>query len=51
MAKKIALGKGIASLIQETPNQILSQSLKDLDKEQGKKESEIDNSHYLIDIY
>lgn len=28
MAKKIALGKGIASLIQETPNEILKQSLK-----------------------
>lgn len=29
MAKKIALGKGIASLIQETPNEILSKSLKE----------------------
>lgn len=50
MAKKIALGKGIASLIQETPNEILSQSLKDLDKKDGKKEMEIDNSPCLIDI-
>lgn len=52
MAKKIALGKGIASLIQETPNEILSQSLKDLDKGEGKKakETEIDNSPCLVDI-
>lgn len=50
MAKKIALGKGIASLIQETPNEILSQSLKDIDKAEGKKENEIDNSPCLIDI-
>lgn len=32
MAKKIALGKGIASLIQETPNEILKQSLKTLEE-------------------
>ena len=29
MAKKMALGKGIASLIKETPNEILSQQLKE----------------------
>lgn len=29
MAKKIALGKGIASLIKDTPNEILSRSLKE----------------------
>ncbi|MBK23838.1 MAG: chromosome partitioning protein ParB [Halobacteriovorax sp.] len=50
MAKKIALGKGIASLIQETPNEILSQSLKDLDKADGKKESEMENNPCLVDI-
>jgi len=50
MAKKIALGKGIASLIQETPNEILSQSLKDLDKAEGKKESEMENNPCLVDI-
>ncbi len=33
MAKKVALGKGIASLIQETPNEILKASL----KEEGQK--------------
>ncbi len=33
MAKKIALGKGIASLIQETPNEILKQSLKTAEEE------------------
>jgi hypothetical protein len=27
MAKKVALGKGIASLIQDTPNEILKASL------------------------
>ncbi len=55
MAKKIALGKGIASLIQETPNEILSQSLKDLDKQTEKKETKSNNvtedsSPLLIDI-
>lgn len=30
MAKKMALGKGIASLLQDTPNQILKNSLSDL---------------------
>lgn len=54
MAKKIALGKGIASLIQETPNQILSQSLKDLDTKQVKEgkrtQEEIDNSTSMVDI-
>ena len=32
MAKKIALGKGIASLIQETPNEILKQNLKNIEQ-------------------
>ncbi|MFT6068730.1 MAG: ParB family chromosome partitioning protein [Bacteriovoracaceae bacterium] len=55
MAKKIALGKGIASLIQETPNEILSQSLKDLDKTVENKETKPkniteDSSPLLIDI-
>ena len=55
MAKKIALGKGIASLIQETPNEILSQSLKDLDKQVDKKETKSNNNNedsspLLIDI-
>lgn len=45
MAKKIALGKGIASLIQETPNQILAQSL----KEEEKKPSNEENT-FLVDI-
>ncbi len=36
MAKKIALGKGIASLIQETPNEILKQSLKTVEEEAAK---------------
>ena len=39
MAKKMALGKGIASLLQDTPNQILKSSLSDLgsDKQVDKK--------------
>lgn len=32
MAKKVALGKGIASLIQDTPNEILKASLKEEEK-------------------
>jgi ParB family chromosome partitioning protein len=50
MAKKIALGKGIASLIQETPNEILSQSLKGLDKKEEKKSILEEGSSLLIDI-
>lgn len=49
MAKKIALGKGIASLIQETPNQILAQSLKEETKE-AELNSEDGNSAYMISI-
>ena len=30
MGKKLALGKGIASLLQETPNQILRSNLSDV---------------------
>lgn len=52
MAKKIALGKGIASLIQETPNQILSQGLKGLGQGEvsAKRNSQIENSPLLVDI-
>lgn len=51
MAKKIALGKGIASLIQETPNEILSQSLKEIGKaEEVKTGKEIDHSPSMVDI-
>ncbi len=38
MAKKIALGKGIASLIKETPNEILSKSLREEDGKKVEKE-------------
>lgn len=43
MAKKVALGKGIASLIQDTPNEILKASLnaKEEAKEQAKDKKEI----------
>ena len=34
---KIALGKGIASLIQETPNPVIEESLKNLEKEELKE--------------
>jgi len=51
MAKKIALGKGIASLIQETPNQILEKTLKDeVEKEVKEATSKSDYTPYLIDI-
>jgi ParB family chromosome partitioning protein len=38
MAKKVALGKGIASLIQDTPNEILKASLKDLGSTKANEE-------------
>lgn len=43
MAKKVALGKGIASLIQDTPNEILKASLnaKEEAKEQVKEKKEV----------
>lgn len=42
MAKKLALGKGIASLIQDSPNEILKASLSDhvTEKKEDKKEAE-----------
>ena len=40
MAKKMALGKGIASLLQETPNQILKNSLTDNEKSLEKNDSQ-----------
>jgi ParB family chromosome partitioning protein len=54
MAKKIALGKGFASLIQDTPNEILKASLKDLEKKEAPKVSEVNIGNtgetYLVDI-
>ena len=40
MVKKIALGKGIASLLQETPNQILRSSLAEKDSKNDETEPE-----------
>jgi ParB family chromosome partitioning protein len=51
MAKKIALGKGIASLIQETPNQILENSLKnEVEKEAKEAAAKSDYTPYLVAI-
>lgn len=54
MAKKLALGKGIASLIQDTPNELLKASLKDLEKKETPKASEVSIGNtgetYLVDI-
>ncbi len=51
MAKKIALGKGIASLIQETPNQILEKTLKDeVEREAKEATAKADYTPYLVDI-
>ncbi|MCF8058084.1 MAG: ParB/RepB/Spo0J family partition protein [Bacteriovoracaceae bacterium] len=52
MAKKVALGKGIASLIQDTPNEILKASLKDLaaDNSQAKREESFGENPALISI-
>lgn len=52
MAKKIALGKGIASLLQDTPNEILKNSLsKNIETEvKATNENVNDQSPFLIDI-
>jgi len=54
MAKKLALGKGIASLIQDSPNEILKASLseKALEKVEQKKEAKvnIEAGPAMIDI-
>lgn len=55
MAKKIALGKGIASLIQQTPNQILSKQLKEeMDRQDAAQapvvKTEIVNTPLLVDV-
>lgn len=42
MAKKVALGKGIASLIQDTPNEILKASLNAQEAETQKKETRVE---------
>jgi len=50
MAKKLALGKGIASLIQETPNEILKASLKDLENDKAPKSPALSNETFLVDV-
>jgi len=50
MAKKMALGKGIASLLQDTPNQILKNSLSDLtEKKPAQEENKSSASNNLGD--
>ncbi len=51
MAKKIALGKGIASLIQETPNQLLAKQLKEeMDRQSAPLKPEVINTPLLVDV-
>ncbi len=51
MAKKVALGKGIASLIQDTPNEILKASLNTKEEvQEPKTETVINDGPVLIDI-
>lgn len=51
MAKKMALGKGIASLIQQTPNQLLSQDLKEKMKaDNARPEVQIETQPSLMEI-
>lgn len=58
MAKKAVLGKGIASLIQDTPNEILKANLTEKIKSVAKKEAktkkivkeELSESPFLVDI-
>lgn len=52
MAKKLALGKGIASLIQETPNEILKASLSDMEsaKEALSPSIQPSNETHLVDV-
>lgn len=48
MAKKVALGKGIASLIKETPNELLKANLQELEKE-SKPERETNPSSVPVE--
>lgn len=50
MAKKIALGKGIASLIQDNPSEVIMQTKEKIKKEDEKQESKDNHTPYLIDI-
>jgi ParB family chromosome partitioning protein len=51
MAKKVALGKGIASLIQDSPNEILKASLKEEIKKEKQPEPQVaEAGPALIDI-
>ena len=51
MAKKVALGKGIASLIQDSPNEILKASLKEeLNSQESKKIMSEETGPALIDV-
>jgi ParB family transcriptional regulator, chromosome partitioning protein len=53
MAKKIALGKGIASLIQDTPNQMLAKKLKEEMEREDRShnvKTEVINTPLLVDV-
>lgn len=50
MAKKIALGKGIASLIQETPSEVVKKAKEEVIKEDTIKEKSHDNSPFLLSV-
>lgn len=50
MVKKVALGKGIASLIEETPNEILKHSLQRAEDDVSEMETLEDGSTCLVDI-
>ena len=51
MAKKIALGKGIASLINQTPNDLLKASLADTQEREEENQSlSVGNNYQMVDI-
>tara|TARA_R110002072_G_scaffold288917_1_gene455433 strand:- start:106603 stop:107502 length:900 start_codon:yes stop_codon:yes gene_type:complete len=50
MAKKVALGKGIASLIQDSPNELLKASLATQKESKNETRNEQNNQPSLVDI-
>jgi ParB family transcriptional regulator, chromosome partitioning protein len=51
MGKKLALGKGIASLLQETPNQILRSNLSDFDSSITQADKQVNDSGEINNNY
>lgn len=50
MAKKVALGKGFASLIQDTPNEILKASLRETQEVEAKEEDSVKKTEQVTEM-